>query len=244
MSRRSHHRLRHHRPACALAGLPGEQAGRARLERPCGRSPPAFSGHPRADRAARPRTGGRTVKVPGAARVERQSARYAARAQPLDWLSDRHDQSSTVPVSSDFRSAPGAPWATRRVLHRIVEVGGGGSATVGLDATAVANDVMMSALEHAAAGHALVLGLAPPRGRFHLSAAGGCQGRRRRGAPDRGRPRPPGPSRPGMRLVEVQAGGWGGEDDPHSSARDLDIGGGGASGGSVAVCGYRGNRTG
>jgi hypothetical protein len=26
------------------------------------------------------------VALPGAARVERQSVRYAARAQPLDWL--------------------------------------------------------------------------------------------------------------------------------------------------------------
>jgi hypothetical protein len=41
---------------------------------------------PRADRAGRSGSGGRTVALPGAARVERQSVRYAARAQPLDWL--------------------------------------------------------------------------------------------------------------------------------------------------------------
>jgi hypothetical protein len=35
---------------------------------------------------------GRTVTVPGVARLEPQSVRYAARSQPLDWLSDRHDQ--------------------------------------------------------------------------------------------------------------------------------------------------------
>ena len=58
--------------------------------------------------------------------------RYAARAQPLDWLSDRHDQSSTVPVSIDLppdttgalgypASAAQGPW-------------GRGSATSELDA--------------------------------------------------------------------------------------------------------------
>jgi hypothetical protein len=183
--------------------------------------------------------------LPGAARVERQSVRYAARAQPLDWLSDRHDQSSTVPVSSDFPSTPGVPGATRRVLHGIIEVGGGGSATVELDAIAVANDVMMSAVEHAVAEHALVLGWPRPGDDsiYQWSTAARADGAAvRRIVGDRAHRYPR--AGPGMRLVEVQAGGWGGEDDPHSSARDLDIGGGGASGGSVAVCGYRGNRTG
>ena len=161
--------------------------GRTRFEQVLRLSKPArVSGPPEGwlTRAARPSTGGRTVKVPGAARVERQSVRYAARAQPLDWLSDRHDHMSTVPVSLDPPDTTGAlgypasaaqgPW-------------GRGSATSELDAGPAATDVVTSAVEHAAAEHALVLELARPRGWFRLA------GRRRRNAPDRGRPRPPVP---------------------------------------------------
>ena len=80
----------------------------------------------RAGRAAcrrRLSTGGRTVRVPGATRGERQSVRYAARAQPLDWLSDRDDHMSTVRVSIDLSLTRRAPRATRRVLRRVLGAG-------------------------------------------------------------------------------------------------------------------------
>ena len=184
LTRQSQHRLRHHRLAFALAGLPGELVARTRSSRSCGcRSHPGFRDHPRAGRAAcrrRLSTGGRTVKVPGAARVERQSVRYAARAQPLDWLSDRHDHMSTVPVSIDLPPTPRAPWATRRVLRSVP--GGWGSATSELDA-----------LRRPPTS-------SPPRSSTPpLSTLAGrprpvsVWWRPRRGAPDRGRRRPPVP---------------------------------------------------
>jgi hypothetical protein len=55
------------------------------------------------------------------------------------------------------------------VLHGVPELYGWGWATAELDATVMANDVMTSAGEHAAAEHALVLALARPQGRFGLS---------------------------------------------------------------------------
>jgi hypothetical protein len=99
--------------------------------------------------------------------------RYAARTQPLDWLSDRRDQMSTVPVHTDLSPTPQAPWATRRVLHSVLEVCGWGSATAHRDATLPANDVITSAVEHAAAENALVLELVRPQGRFRLLVADG-----------------------------------------------------------------------
>jgi hypothetical protein len=75
-------------PACPLnrGFRTGERVRSGRVLRlpkpPCPRG---------ADGAAWPEPVGRTVKVPGVARVERQSVRYAARAQPLDG-SDRRDR--------------------------------------------------------------------------------------------------------------------------------------------------------
>jgi len=59
----------------------------------------------------------------GCGTVERHSVRYAARAQPLDWLSDRDDHMSTVRVSIDLPPTRRAPWATRRVLRRVLRAG-------------------------------------------------------------------------------------------------------------------------
>ena len=72
---------------------------------------------------------GRTVKVPGAARVEWQSVRYAARAQPLDG-SDRGDRRmSMFWVRVDLPPTPQMPGATRRALSVVPDgcVGGCGS---------------------------------------------------------------------------------------------------------------------
>jgi hypothetical protein len=91
---------------------------------------------------------------------------------------------STVPVSLDPPDTTGTlghpgsaaqgPW-------------GRGLVTSELDAGPAATEVVTCAVEHAAAEHALVLGLARPQGWFRLA------GRRRRGAPDCGRPRLPVP---------------------------------------------------
>jgi hypothetical protein len=66
----------------------------------------------------------------------------------------------------------------RRVLHRVPEVRGWGSATAGLDATGVASDVITSAVQQAATEQALVLELARPQGRLGLSGADGVAVRR------------------------------------------------------------------
>ena len=57
-------------------------------------------------------------------------------------------------------------------------MGGWGSATSELDAGPVATDVATSAVEDAAAEHALVCELARPQGRFRLSVADGAAVRR------------------------------------------------------------------
>ena len=72
--------------------------------------------------------------------------RYAARAQPPDWLSDRHDQTSTIPVSIDFPPTPQALWATRRVLRSVLEVCGWGSATSELDASEAVTNALIHGL--------------------------------------------------------------------------------------------------
>ena len=117
--------------------------------------------------------------------------RYAARAQPLDWLSDRDDHMSTVRVSIDFPPTPQAPWATPRVLRSVLDVGGWGSATSELDAARVATDVATSAVEDAAAEHALVCELARPQRQFRLSVADGAGVRRIVGDRDYRYPRRP-----------------------------------------------------
>jgi hypothetical protein len=85
----------------------------------------------------------------------------------------------------------------------------------------VATDVAISAVEDAAAEHALACELARPQGRFCLSVADGVGVRRIVGDRDYRDPR------------------WWvgpGENRPHNPACDLDIGGVGASCGSVADC--------
>ena len=126
--------------------------------------------------------------------------RYAARAQPLDWLSDRDDHMSTVRVSIDLPLTRRAPWATRRVLRRVLE--GRGSATSELDAGPAVTDVATSAVEDAAAEHALVCELARPQGRFRLSVADGAAVRRIVGDRDYRYPR-----RPRHAPLEVVADG-------------------------------------
>jgi hypothetical protein len=84
----------------------------------------------------------------------------------------------------------------------------------------VATDVAISAVEDAAAEHALACELARPQG-FCLSVADGVGVRRIVGDRDYRYPR---------RWVEP------GENRPHNPARDLDIGGVGASCGPVADC--------
>jgi hypothetical protein len=99
---------------------------------------------------------------------------------------------------------------------------GRGSATSELDAGPAATDVATSAVEDAAAEHALVCELARPLGRFRLSVADGAGVHRIVGEP---------------RLpVPEEVGGAGGRTVPTAPARDLDIGGVGASCGSVADC--------
>jgi hypothetical protein len=95
---------------------------------------------------------------------------------------------------------------------------GRGLVTSELDAGPAATEVVTCAVEHAAAEHALVLGQARPQGWFRLA------GRRRRGAPDRGRPRPPVPEAAPTRASEVVADGCGVEhnDVDHNPARNGD----------------------
>jgi hypothetical protein len=81
-------------------------------------------------------------RPPGAARVEQQSVRYAARSQPLDWHFDRHDHMSTAPPSTDLTPTAPAPRTTRPVLRSVPEVCGGGPATPELDADLVAAEVL------------------------------------------------------------------------------------------------------
>jgi hypothetical protein len=170
------------------------------------------------------------VALPAAAPVERQLVRYAARAQPMDWLSDCHDRSSTVPVSIDLPATPRAPWAIRPVLHGgVPKVGGWGSVSTELDSTAVASGVITSRASTPPLSTPWPLEPARPRGDdsgywwptarwvgLWVTAATGT-----RGGPGRAssRPRPVG-------AASVS--------HPHNPAPDLDIGGGGASCGSVA----------
>ena len=83
------------------------------------------------------------------------------------------------------------------MLRSVLECGWG-SATAQLDAALVATDVITSAVEHAAAEHALVLELARPQGRFRLSVADGAAVRRIVGDRDTGTR-----GGPCMRLVEA-----------------------------------------
>jgi Histidine kinase-like ATPase domain len=149
------------------------------------------------------------VEAPGgAARVERQPVRNAARAQPLDGpASDRHEQMSTVRVSVDLPPTPQAPRATRRVLHSVLELWGWGSTTAREDVAQLASEVVTSAVEHAAAEHTLVLEMARSEGWLRLSVADGAAVRRIVRDLDHRYP-----SGPGVRLIEALADRWGVED--------------------------------
>ena len=77
------------------------------------------------------------------------------------------------------------------MLRSVLDVGGWGSATSELDAAPVATDVTTSAVEDAAAEHALVCELARPQRRFRLSVADGAAVRRIVGDRDYRYPRRP-----------------------------------------------------
>jgi hypothetical protein len=81
---------------------------------------------------------------------------------------------SSFPGSVDLPPTPLVPWATRRVLHSVLDVCGWGSATAGLNADLVANDSITAAVERAAAEHSLVFELARPQGWLLLSGADGA----------------------------------------------------------------------
>ena len=141
--------------------------------------------------------------------------RYAARAQPLDWLSDRHDHMSTVPVSIDLPRHDGRPGLPGECCAGSL---GPGLATSELDAGPAATEVATSAVEHAAAEHAWSE-LARPQGWFRLSVADGAAVRRIVGDRDHRYPR-----RPRHAPLEVVADGCAVEhnDVDHNPARNGD----------------------
>jgi len=159
----------------ALAGLRGRSGGPDYFEQVLRLpTPRGLPDHPRADRAARPAPVSVALRPPGAARIEQQSVRYAARSQPLDWHFDRHDHMSTARPSTDLTPTAQALRPTPPLLRSFPGVCGWGPATPELDADLVAVEV---------------LNLARPQGRrSRLSLADGTAVRRHPGrsghAPD------------------------------------------------------------